>query len=67
MKLCKKGNAIVSNKPDNQLTNTANDMADERALCGKHSAVYKNGIGPRPSAKHMIKIMMAKMLKYLND
>lgn len=43
---CKNGNANVIMRARNQFSEMQIAIAELRAFCLKHSAVYKNGMGP---------------------
>jgi len=61
---CKNGNASVRNSDDTQFAVTHTANAELRSFCLKHSAAYKNGIGPKPIAKLTINIIMQAIDKY---
>lgn len=54
----------MSKNADSQLIKVQIAIAELRAFCLKHSAAYKNGIGPRPIAKQITKIITQTILKY---
>jgi hypothetical protein len=62
--LCKNGKASVRTSAEIQFAVTQTAIAELRAFCLKHSAVYKNGIGPKPMAKLVINIIIHAIDKY---
>jgi hypothetical protein len=61
---CKNGNANVRTSDEIQFAVTQTAKAELRAFCLKHSAAYKNGIGPKPIAKLIMNIIMQAIDKY---
>lgn len=59
---CMYGKVRVSIKLAIQLVPIHTARAVLRASARKHSATYKNGIGPRPTAKQIINITMQTIL-----
>jgi hypothetical protein len=61
-----RGKSKVRSKADNQFVVTQTAIAELLSCCLKHSAVYINGIGPRPTAKLMIKTIMQTIDRLAN-
>jgi hypothetical protein len=54
----------VRSKEDNQFVVTQIAIAELRSCCLKHSAQYMDGIGPKPTAKLIIKITIQAIDKF---
>ncbi len=61
-----RGKSKVRSKEDNQFVVTQIAIAELRSCCLKHSAVYMNGIGPRPTAKLIMKMIIQTIDKLAN-